>query len=87
MKLDFVTYLDQSWLVAMVSIGFQQPLQSLGRGKQARKSLDPRTKLVQNLIELVHAKKNFFNDAGRKREESWEVWKFLGFRIFGEAVK
>ena len=49
--------------------------------------LDPRTKLVQNLTELVHAKKNFFNDAGREREESWAIWKFLGFRIFGEAAK
>ena len=49
--------------------------------------LDPRTKLAQNLIELVYAKKNFFNDAGREREESWAVWKFLGFRIFGEAAK
>ena len=31
--------------------------------------------------------KNFFNDVGREREESWAVWKFLGFRIFGEAAK
>ena len=37
--------------------------------------------LVQNLIELLRVKKNFFNDAGREREESWAVWKFLGFRI------
>ena len=49
--------------------------------------LDPRIKLVQNLIELVHAKKNFFNDARRDREESWGIWKFLGFKIFGEAAK
>ena len=31
-------------------------------------------KLAQNLIKLVHTKKNFFNGAGREREESWAVW-------------
>ena len=55
-------------------------------GKSQNK-LVPKTKLVQNLIKLVHAKKIFFNGAGREREESWVVRKILGFRNFGETAK
>ena len=38
-------------------------------GKSQNK-LVPKTKLDQNLIKLVHVKKNFFNGVGRQREES-----------------
>ena len=50
----------EHWILTTTSVIGEKRETSLNK-------LGPRIKLVQNLIEPVHAKKNFFNDARRER--------------------